>query len=86
MLTWLTLSGLTDAQIQLISGHSFKKSPEVYQHLGLAAVYRRDAWNRRALLALVPQSQETGLKKTEMPSQVRSLFRQLLGLNLNCKT
>jgi integrase/recombinase XerD len=38
MLTWLTRSGLTDAQIQLISGHSSKKSLEVYQHLGLGCV------------------------------------------------
>jgi integrase/recombinase XerD len=38
MLTWLTKSGLSDAQIQLISGHSSKKSLEVYQHLSLDAV------------------------------------------------
>jgi site-specific recombinase XerC len=38
MLTWLTKSGLTDAQIQLISGHSSKKSLEVYQHIGLESV------------------------------------------------
>ena len=38
MLTWLTKSGLTDAQIQLISGHSSKKSLETYQHLGLGSV------------------------------------------------
>jgi integrase/recombinase XerD len=38
MLTWLTKSGLSDAQIQLISGHSSKKSLEVYQHLSLEAV------------------------------------------------
>jgi integrase/recombinase XerD len=38
MLTWLTKSGLTDAQIQLISGHSSKKSLEVYRHIGLDAV------------------------------------------------
>jgi hypothetical protein len=38
MLTWLTKSGLSDAQIQLISGHSSKKSLEVYQHLGLESV------------------------------------------------
>jgi integrase len=37
-LTELTRAGLTDAQIQLLSGHSSKKSLEVYQHLGLAAV------------------------------------------------
>ena len=38
MLTWLTAQGLPDAQIQLISGHSSKKSLEVYQHLSLAQV------------------------------------------------
>jgi integrase/recombinase XerD len=38
MLTWLTKSGLADAQIQLISGHSSKKSLEIYQHLGLESV------------------------------------------------
>jgi integrase/recombinase XerD len=38
MLTWLTKSGLSDAQIQLISGHSSKKSLEIYQHLSLESV------------------------------------------------
>jgi integrase len=38
MITWLTRSGLTDAQIQLVSGHASKKSLEVYQHLGLESV------------------------------------------------
>jgi integrase/recombinase XerD len=38
MLTWLTAQGIPDAQIQLISGHSSKKSLEVYQHLSLAQV------------------------------------------------
>jgi integrase/recombinase XerD len=38
MLTALTRSGLSDAQIQLISGHGSKKSLEIYQHLGLEAV------------------------------------------------
>jgi integrase len=38
MLTFLTSKGLTDAQIQLISGHSSRKSLEVYQHLSLEAV------------------------------------------------
>ncbi len=37
-LTELTRSGLTDAQIQLISGHASKKSLETYQHLALADV------------------------------------------------
>jgi site-specific recombinase XerD len=36
MLTYLTSKGLTDTQIQLISGH--KKSLEVYQHLSLESV------------------------------------------------
>ena len=35
MLTYLTSKGLTDAQIQLISGHESKKSLELYQHLSL---------------------------------------------------
>jgi integrase/recombinase XerD len=38
MITWLTRSGLSDAQIQLISGHESKKSLEIYQHLGLESV------------------------------------------------
>jgi integrase/recombinase XerD len=37
-LTALTRSGLTDAQIQVISGHGSKKSLEVYQHIGLESV------------------------------------------------
>jgi integrase/recombinase XerD len=37
-LTALTRSGLSDAQIQLISGHASKQSLEVYQHLGLESV------------------------------------------------
>lgn len=41
-LTELTRSGLTDAQIQIISGHASKKSLETYQHLALADV--RDAY------------------------------------------
>jgi len=40
MLTYLTSQGLSDAQIQLISGHKTKKSLEVYQHLSLQAVER----------------------------------------------
>ena len=35
LLTWLTSQGLTDAEIQVISGHSSKASLEVYQHLSL---------------------------------------------------
>ena len=38
MITWLTKSGLSDAQIQLISGHESKKSLEIYQHLSLSGV------------------------------------------------
>lgn len=38
MLTELTRAGLTDAQIQVISGHASKKSLEVYQHIGLSSV------------------------------------------------
>lgn len=35
LLTWLTANGMTDAQIQVISGHSSKASLEVYQHLSV---------------------------------------------------
>jgi site-specific recombinase XerD len=38
MITWLTSRGLSDAQIQLISGHESKKSLEVHQHLALNTV------------------------------------------------
>lgn len=38
MLTFLTAQGLTDAKIQLISGHGNRKSLERYQHLSLAAI------------------------------------------------
>ncbi len=38
MLTHLTREGMSDSQIQLISGHSSKKSLEVYQHLALPDV------------------------------------------------
>ena len=38
MLTYLTSKGLTDAQIQLISGHESKKNLEVYQYLSLESV------------------------------------------------
>ena len=44
LLTDLTRAGLSDAQIQLISGHSTKKALEVYQSLALSDVkgdYRR---------------------------------------------
>ena len=38
MLTFLTGQKLSDAQIQLLSGHASKQSLEVYQHLSLEAV------------------------------------------------
>jgi integrase/recombinase XerD len=38
MLTFLTSQGLSDAQIQLVSGHENKKSLEVYQHFSLESV------------------------------------------------
>jgi len=34
----VTSRGLSDAQIQLISGHESKKSLEIYQHISLDAV------------------------------------------------
>ena len=40
MLSHLTAQGLTDSQIQLISGHESKRSLEVYQHLSLEQVER----------------------------------------------
>jgi len=49
MLTYLTSKGLSDAQIQLISGHESKKSLEVYQHLSLESVDKdlmRDSLSR----------------------------------------
>jgi integrase/recombinase XerD len=38
MITDLTARGLSDSQIQLISGHESKKGIEVYQHLSLKNV------------------------------------------------
>jgi integrase/recombinase XerD len=38
MLTYLTSQGLTDSQLQLISGHNSKQSLEIYQHLSLETV------------------------------------------------
>ena len=38
MLTFLTAQGLSDAKIQLISGHESRKSLELYQHLSLESV------------------------------------------------
>ena len=42
MITYLTSRGLSDAQIQLISGHESKKSLEIYQHLSLQTTERAD--------------------------------------------
>jgi site-specific recombinase XerD len=38
MLTFLTAQGLTDAKIQLLSGHGNRASLELYQHLSLASI------------------------------------------------
>lgn len=38
MITYLTGKGLSDAQLQLISGHQSKKSLEIYQHMSLDTV------------------------------------------------
>ena len=38
MITYLTTKGLSDSQIQLISGHESKKTLEIYQHLSLQNV------------------------------------------------
>ncbi len=38
MLTFLTSQGLSDAKIQLISGHENRKSLELYQHLSLKSI------------------------------------------------
>jgi integrase/recombinase XerD len=38
MITYLTARGLSDSQIQLLSGHGSKKSLETYQHLSLQSV------------------------------------------------
>jgi hypothetical protein len=40
ILTLLTARGLSDSQIQLISGHSSKKSLEIYQHLSPESVQK----------------------------------------------
>lgn len=48
MLTFLTGQKLSDAQIQLLSGHASKKSLEVYQHLSLDAV--EDAYQQAVKL------------------------------------
>jgi len=38
MITFLTGQGLSDSQIQLLSGHRSKQSLEIYQHLSLQNV------------------------------------------------
>jgi hypothetical protein len=38
MLTYLTAQGLSDTQLQLISGHESKKSLAIYQHVSLDSV------------------------------------------------
>ena len=38
MLTFWTAKGLSDARIQLISGHETKKGREVYRHLSLESI------------------------------------------------
>lgn len=52
MLTHLKKSGLDDAQIQLVSGHSSRKSLEIYTHLGLSDV---------------SSDYQTAVKKLEIP-------------------
>jgi integrase/recombinase XerD len=44
MITFLTARGLSDSQIQLISGHRSKQSLEIYQHLSLQNV--QDAYQQ----------------------------------------
>lgn len=59
MLTYLTGKKLTDAQIQLISGHGSKKSLEVYQHLSLGEV--QDDYQRAVSTALDHMDREQNL-------------------------
>jgi integrase/recombinase XerD len=49
MLTFLTKQGLSDAKIQLISGHESRKSLELYQHLSLESVEKEYQHAVRAL-------------------------------------
>lgn len=49
MLTFLTAQGISDAKIQLISGHESRKSLELYQHLSLESVEREYQTAIRAL-------------------------------------
>ncbi|CAM3466862.1 hypothetical protein DESA109040_13695 [Deinococcus saxicola] len=53
MLTFLTGENLSDAQIQLLSGHASKKSLEVYQHLSLEVV---DGAYQQAVRRLVAEN------------------------------
>ena len=49
MLTFLTAQGISDAKIQLISGHESRKSLELYQHLSLESVEKEYQLAIRAL-------------------------------------
>jgi integrase/recombinase XerD len=49
MLTFLSAQGLSDAKIQLISGHESRKSLELYQHLFLESVEKEYQQAVRAL-------------------------------------
>jgi integrase/recombinase XerD len=49
MLTFLTAQGLSDAKLQLISGHESRKSLELYQHLSLESVEKEYQQAVRAL-------------------------------------
>jgi hypothetical protein len=96
MLTYLTSKGLTDAQIQLISGHESKKSLEVYQHLSLESVDEayRDAVQSvgskeisgtlRTFVGLTPEEHNAVLPgRHRVPPQRRGLQNQggeILGL------
>jgi hypothetical protein len=68
MLTYLTSKGLTDAQIQLISGHESKKSLEVYQDLSLESV--DEAYNR----SVAPQSQDDMSRQAVMSWRTPASF------------
>jgi len=49
MLTFLTAQGVSDAKLQLISGHESRKSLELYQHLSLESVEKEYQQAVRAL-------------------------------------
>jgi hypothetical protein len=57
MLTFLTGQKLSDAQIQLLSGHASKHSLEIYQHLSLEAV--EEAYQQAVKLLEVQQFPES---------------------------